>query len=93
MLAKFHIEVRPHSGAGKTTVVVLSHTREGVADRAIELGWSGDPAEAFATITHVEEISKPITDAQVTAALVGWEGKATRVEAMRAALEAARDAS
>jgi hypothetical protein len=58
MLARFHTEVRPRSGSGKITVVVIAPAREGVADRALELGWDGDPGDAFAVITHVEEMSE-----------------------------------
>jgi hypothetical protein len=56
MLAKFHTEVRPRNGAGKTTVIVVSHSREGVAERALDLGWPGHPADAFVVVTQVEEL-------------------------------------
>jgi hypothetical protein len=48
---------------------------------------------ALALHALVGERQGPITDAQITAALVGWEGQPTRVDAMRAALEAARGVS
>jgi hypothetical protein len=63
MLAKFHTEVRPLNGSGKITVVVIAPTRKGVVDRALELGWDGDPADAFTVITHVEEVpGEPTAD-------------------------------
>jgi hypothetical protein len=77
--------------------------REALA-RVIEEGW-GNPTWDGVTLRPIDrQIADavlaagfrrqgPITDAQITAALVGWEGQPTRVDAMRAALEAARDAS
>lgn len=57
-LARFHTRVHArnlHAGYG-SPVVVMAAVRQEAVNRAIALGWNGDPRNAAVTIDKVEDV-------------------------------------